>query len=46
MGNRNINNKEQKKKKKTDAASTAKPSLGTVVAQPEIVKKHRKSEEE
>lgn len=45
MGNRNINNKEQKKKKKTDTASVSKSALGTIVQQPEVVKKHKKSEE-
>lgn len=46
MGNRNINNKEVKKKKKTDVNAAGKPSLGTVVTQPEVVKKHKKVIEE
>ncbi len=45
MGNRNISNKEQKKKKKTEPSSV-KPSLGTVVQQPEVIKKQKKVQED
>jgi hypothetical protein len=42
MANKNIR-KETKKKKKTDA--TATPSLKPMMAQPELVKKAKKSEQ-